>query len=377
MTYEILKLNSTGNRVKMVQEKLKILGFYHALVNGIYGLATEEGVRAFQEQYNLQVTGEVDEATWNLLFELTDSGIAAYSNFPTLSYGSSGEEVRDLQIKLQDLLYYTGRINSIFDLETESAVKRFQFTNDLTTSGIVNDQTWNRIELLYGNIRDCAISGDKIEVNYISYMVKKGDTLYQIASRYHTTVDAIKRLNNLTNNVLNIGQVLKIPTTTSSGGNNSISYTVKKGDTLYQIASRYNTTVDAIKSLNNLTSNVLTIGQVLKIPTMTSSGGNNSISYTVKRGDTLYQIASRYNTTVDAIKSLNNLTSNVLTIGQVLKIPTTTSSEGNNSISYTVKRGDTLYQIASRYHTTVDAIKRLNNLTSNILNIGQVLKIPI
>ena len=116
---------------------------------------------------------------------------------------------------------------------------------------------------------------------------------------------------------------------------------------------------------------------VLQYIGYTGGNVNKDNIYTVKKGDTLYQIASRYNTTVDAIKSLNNLTSNVLTIGQVLKIPTMTSSGGNNSISYTVKRGDTLYQIASRYHTTVDAIKRLNNLTSNILNIGQVLKIPI
>ena len=265
LTDEILGLNSTGDAVKIVQEKLKILGFYHALVNGIYGLATEEGVRAFQEKYELPVTGVVDQETERMLFELTATP-TAYSNFPTLSYGSRGEEVRELQIKLQDLLYYTGRINSIFDLETESAVKRFQFNNDLTTSGIADNQTWNLIEVLYGNINECAISGEKVETNYINYTVKRGDTLYQIATRYNTTVDAIKRLNNLTSSVLNIGQVLKIPTTTNSESINYISYTVKRGDTLYQIATRYNTTVDEIKRLNNLTNNVLSIGQVLKIP---------------------------------------------------------------------------------------------------------------
>ena len=73
---------------------------------------------------------------------------------------------------------------------------------------------------------------------------------------------------------------------------------------------------------NNLTTNLLSIGQVLKIPTnsSTSSSGTTSTTYTVKSGDSLYSIAKAYNTTVDALKSKNNLTSNLLSIGQVLKI---------------------------------------------------------
>ena len=77
--------------------------------------------------------------------------------------------------------------------------------------------------------------------------------------------------------------------------------------------------MDAIKSLNNLSSNTLSIGQVLKIPTTSSE--SPTTTYTVASGDTLYAIARKFNTTVDAIKSLNNLSSNTLSIGQVLKIP--------------------------------------------------------
>ncbi len=117
-----------------------------------------------------------------------------------------------------------------------------------------------------------------------------------------------------------------------------------------------------------MTSNTLSIGQILKIP----AANNNYITYIVNSGDTLYAIARRFNTTVDAIKTLNNLTSNTLSIGQILKIPTTT----NNYITYIVNSGDTLYAIARYYNTTVDAIKTLNNLTSNTLSIGQVLLIP-
>ena len=134
------------------------------------------------------------------------------------------------------------------------------------------------------------------------YVVKSGDSLWSIANRYNTTVDTIKRLNNLTSNTLSVGQVLTLPstgtTTPSTPGGNT--YVVKSGDSLWSIANRYNTTVDAIKQLNNLTSNTLSIGQVLKLPTSTGSSSAGT-TYVVKSGDSLWSIASRYNTTVDAI----------------------------------------------------------------------------
>ncbi len=362
-----LQLGDSGEEVKILQEKLKILGYYNPIVTGSFGPATLEGVKAFQREYGLEETGIVNQEMWNLLFSFTDPAIAPISVLPNLSIGSTGSFVGDLQTKLKTLLYYTGPINNNFDLETENAVKRFQYNNDITANGIVNDTTWDRLNALYGNLNPCVL--DQEEQGITTYTVKSGDTLYAIASRFNTTVDAIKRLNNLTSNTLQIGQVLKIPTEEKE--ESTTTYTVKRGDTLYAIASRFNTTVDAIKRLNNLTSNTLQIGQVLQIPTEEQE--ESSTTYTVKRGDTLYAIASRFNTTVDEIKRLNNLTSNTLQIGQILKIPT---SNNMNYISYIVVNGDTLYAIARRYNTTVDTIKKLNNLTSNILQIGQVLKIP-
>ena len=111
----------------------------------------------------------------------------------------------------------------------------------------------------------------------------------------------------------------------------------------------------------------------MKIPSTTNNNQTNYLTYIVKSGDSLYKIAALYSTSVDEIKTLNNLTSNNLSIGQVLKIPTTTS----NYISYTVKSGDSLYKIANSYNTTVSKIKELNNLQSDNLAIGQVLKIPV
>ena len=218
--------------------------------------------------------------------------------------------------------------------------------------------------------------------NYIKkeniYVVKSGDTLFSIANKFNVTVQAIKNINNLSSNILNVGQELVIPKEeTPSTSGEFINYTVKAGDSLYKIAKEYNTTVNAIMNVNNLTSNALQINQVLKIPTTTNQEETKDyINYTVKSGDSLYKIANTYNTTVDEIKKLNNLTSNNLQINQVLKIPTTSQQDTTSYINYTVKSGDSLYKIANNYNTTVDEIKKLNNLTSNNLQINQVLKIP-
>ncbi len=203
--------------------------------------------------------------------------------------------------------------------------------------------------------------------------IKKGDTLYSIAKKYNTTVDAIKKQNQLTSNNLTIGQNLTIPSQSTS----NITYTVKPGDTLYRIASQNNTTVDILKQLNNLANDILTIGQTIKLPsTELIQVPTTTAIYTVKKGDTLYSIAKNYNTTTEKIKSLNNLNTNNLTIDQQLKIPsTTTITKPTTTATYTVKPGDTLYSLAREFNTTVNNLKILNNLTTNNLAIGQTILI--
>ena len=197
------------------------------------------------------------------------------------------------------------------------------------------------------------------------YTVKSGDSLWSIAKKYNVSVFDLKSANGLTSSLLSIGDVLKIPTVIEDEPKENV-YVVKKGDSLYKIAQNYDTTVSEIMKLNNLTSTALSIGQILEIPVKNVS--NNT--YTVKSGDSLYKIAQNNNTTVNELKSLNNLTSNLLSIGQVLKIPTTTS---NNT--YIVKKGDSLYKIAQNNNTTVDELIRINNLGTTLLSIGQVLKL--
>lgn len=204
--------------------------------------------------------------------------------------------------------------------------------------------------------------------DYIVYTVKSGDSLYSIARQYGVTVDELIDYNNLSSTALSINQQILIPKETNVPSGDANTYTVKSGDTLYSIARQFNTTINELMTLNNLTTSVLSVGQTLKIPTTTTN--NNYIEYVVKSGDSLYVIANKYGTNVNEIKRVNNLTSNLLNIGQVLRIP-----KNGETVTYTVKSGDNLYSIARKYNTTADEIKRKNNLSSNLLSIGQILVI--
>lgn len=219
------------------------------------------------------------------------------------------------------------------------------------------------------------------------YVVKKGDTLYSIANKYGVSVSDIMKVNNLNTTVLNVGQQLRIPINSEDVSTNYLIYTVKVGDTLYSIAKKYNVSVDSIKQINNLSSNLLTIGQQLKIIS-TNNYDEVYDTYVVKSGDTLYKIANRYGMTVRQLMEINNLETTGLSIGQILKVVNSVdgsitlgfSCYGDNYkepvyITYTVKRGDNLYNIAKSYNTSVDDLIELNDLNSINLYIGQVLKI--
>lgn len=132
--------------------------------------------------------------------------------------------------------------------------------------------------------------------------------------------------------------------------NDANTYTVQSGDSLWSIAKKYNITVDELKQANNLTSNSLQIGQILKIPTQKEPPSNTEdIIYIVQSGDSLYKIAQRYNTTVSAIKNYNNLTTDDLQIGQRLRIPNQNNNQPPQVQIYTVKSGDTIFMGNNEY----------------------------
>ena len=228
---------------------------------------------------------------------------------------------------------------------------------------------------------------------YETYTVKPGDTLYGISNQFGVSVTELAELNGIKGSNLSIGTVLKIPSKSGTNPNNMFMYTVKKGDTLYSIARKYNTTVNDIINLNYLKNNNLSVGQVIRIPenyyNYDEMSAPNYISYTVKPGDTLYSIATANGISVDTIISDNVLNNNNLTVGQILRLRVNDGEvlecfgpdfdipeEVISNVTYTVKSGDNLYSIARKYNTTVSEIVRLNNLNGTNLSIGQQLLIP-
>lgn len=253
---------STGEETIILQDKLKILGYYDASITGSFDEYTKESVMNFQRDNNLDVTGIVDFRTWRVLYDLTSNPVALMNKDarPVLRLGSTGPYVTELQTVLTKLLYYTGSIDGNFGNSTEISVKAFQTNNRLTPDGIVGRDTWSALATLYSPLAICE------ETDNIEYIVVAGDSLWSIARKFNTTVDAIKKLNNLTSDVILVGQKLLIPTSNGSITPPTYTmYTVVAGDSLWSIARKFDTTVDAIKRLNNLTSDILWIGQPLKI----------------------------------------------------------------------------------------------------------------
>ncbi len=153
-------------------------------------------------------------------------------------------------------------------------------------------------------------------------------------------------------------------------------YTVKTGDTLYFIATKNGTSVDVLKTVNNLKSDTLYVGQTIVVPIKQVVQEN----YTVKSGDTLWTISKKYNLTTDELMTANNLKTDSLSIGQILKIPVKSNTPAPLPVvtnEYVVKSGDTLWGIASENNVTVDAIKSANNLKTDSLSVGQKLIIPV
>ncbi len=245
------------------------------------------------------------------------------------------------------------------------------------------------------------------------YAVKHGDTLYRIALNNGVTIQELKDWNKLSSNMLYSGTQLIVSKPQFTPGidqsSNSIqrpvTYTVTPGDYLYKIAKNFNVSIDDIKRWNNLQSNILYSGTVLKVsapqhtvpiekpaaPEVTTPEVANA-TYTVSRGDTLYRIATKHNITLAQLRSWNNISTNLINPGQKLIVSQTTKPanpkpeapatpkpqpkpevDTKSAASYTVVRGDTLYKIAQRNNISISQLREWNKLSGNLITPGQQL----
>ena len=219
--------------------------------------------------------------------------------------------------------------------------------------------------------------GEIIDINKEIYIVKRGDTLYSIARDNNISVAELKNINNITNNTIYVGQelYLKNKIVEEEPNENDDIYVVKKGDTLYSISKKLNISIDTLKALNKLNTNEIYVGQQLIL--------SNDINteeydvYTVKKGDSLWSISQKYDISVKELIELNNLNNLTLQINQKLKVPKTIiiEPEENDTEIYIVEKNDTLWSISRKFNISVNELKELNNLTNNLLSIGQELKI--
>lgn len=262
----------------------------------------------------------------------------------------------------------------------------------------------------------------------IVHQIVAKDTYYSIGRRYNVAPKDIMTYND--NKYLQIGVVIKVPTNIPFGSSPSvvqtpsnaeggiIEHTVKAKENLNMLAEKYSTTVSEIKRLNNLSSNNLSIGQILKISSKTAGQSvqqsentpnkeiaaqpkqentttdQTMIEHTVAPREFLGKIAEKYGTTIEEVKKANNLSGNNLRIGQKLRIPATKNVDENKIVSvaeqpqpestktadvagsHTVLRNETIFTIAKQHGVTAYQLRKLNDLPDNNLNIGQVIKVP-
>ncbi|MBT2659399.1 LysM peptidoglycan-binding domain-containing protein [Bacillus sp. ISL-18] len=264
----------------------------------------------------------------------------------------------------------------------------------------------------------CVFAGSAMAA---TYKVQKGDSLSKIASDNNTSVENIKKLNDLSSDRIYVNQTLQLSSNTPTASVQAVqqtTYKVVSGDALIKVANRFHVSVGELQQWNGLKGTIIYVGQTLKVsapgktvtvsaPTTTAhaataapatkvpapSATQPTAIYTVKSGDCLSEISSQFGMTVAQLKTLNNLRLDLIYVGQTLKVyakqtstpalavpaapaakPQAANPTGVTS-NYIVKSGDTLGKIAITYDMTVQELKSLNHLTSDRIYVGQSLKV--
>lgn len=198
---------------------------------------------------------------------------------------------------------------------------------------LVNQEEVLRSETENDTVVPKPVSEDNLKRNDIEsdyYVVKDDETLLDISKKFNVSLKQLKAANNLESSIIDSGQKLRIGNFENQGNevvdnydtdkleNNSGYHKVNKGETLYSLSKKYNVKVEELQRENGLTSTLIKTGQILKVHFVTEDKLSNK--WLVKEGDTLYSISKKTGLTVEALKSLNGLKSNLIKVGQVLRL---------------------------------------------------------
>ena len=277
---------------------------------------------------------KIAEAFLTKVNQITGKEVIVYSNL----YTSKNVFSTELANKYQLWLAYYASQNALNNATSNwKNWIGWQYTDEGIISGIngyVDRDKFTKEIFLNetGYLPDVEVDIDQNDNKTIYYTVKRGDTLWQIARNYGTTVNRLVSDNNIKNpNLIYVGQVLKIITSSSSEDDDCMTghiiYTIKWGDTLSGIASKYGISMNYIAELNNIPNvNRIYAGNKIRIPQCGDFGEAQpeytlTTQYTVKRGDTLWGIAQRYGVSVDYLANKNGIKNrNLIYPGQLIKI---------------------------------------------------------
>lgn len=252
--------------------------------------------------------------------EITGKDVIVYSNLNNIK-NTFGEDVAK-EGRLW-IAYYSNPKNLINIKSSWNTYIGIQYTSKGMVPGISGNVDRDRFskEILMDDLQNIEEVDNKKIINYI---VNVGDTLSKIALKYGTTVNNIAQINNIKNvNLIYPGQILEIIVNSKIEENSKVSYRIKKGDTLWEIARKYGVSVQNIVNWNNIKNpNMIYAGNILNL--YIKNGGNsipNSQQYIVKKGDCLWNIAKKYGSTVNELVMNNGIKNpNLIYPGQILKI---------------------------------------------------------
>lgn len=220
-----------------------------------------------------------------------------------------------------------------------------------------------------------------------AYTIRSGDTLFALARRFNTTVEAIIAINpGINPNRLQVGQRICIPgaaTPPTPTCPNGFFHVIRPGDTFFGLSQQFGISVEAIIRANpGVDPNRLQIGQRICIPGAVPPMPScpNGFFYTIRAGDTLFALSQQFGVSVQAIISANpGIDPNRLQIGQTICIPraVTPIPQCPNGFFYAIRPGDTFFRIGQQFNVSVEAIIRANpGIDPNRLQVGQIICVP-